>query len=268
MDWSKTKTIFIIVFLILNAFLISQYIKKKEINEAELYAESSFEERLKENEIEYITLPKQTNKEQYLSAKSKKFTKEDFKKLKDQTITNVTENKIISTFDKPLLLGDELYSEALDTIVKENVFQGQDYAFWKVDQISNTIIYYQTYNNKMIYNNNHAKLVLFLNENREITSYEQTYLDQIEQFNEEKEVFSAMKTLESLFNKGYLPSKSKVTDVKLGYYNLIQLSSSYVLTPTWHITINEQEDLFVNAFDGQKIETDNVTHDTEEKILE
>lgn len=268
MDWSKTKTIFIVVFLILNAFLVSQYMKKKETNEFELYAESSFEERLKENEIEYITLPKQTSKEQYLTAKSKEFAKEEVKKLKNQTAININENKIISTFDKPFLLGDTLYSEALDTFVKENILYGEDYAFWEVDEISNAIIYYQTYNNRVIYNNDNAKLVLFLNENREITSYEQRYLDNIEQFNEEKEVYSAMKTLESLFNKGYLPSKSKITEVKLGYYNLIQLSSSYVLTPTWHITINDTEDLFVNAFDGQKIETDEVVNETEEKILE
>jgi len=120
----------------------------------------------------------------------------------------------------------------------------------------------------VIYNNDNAKIVLFLNENHEITSYEQMYLDNIEQFNEEKEVYSAMKTLESLFNKGYLPSKSKITEVKLGYYNLIQLSSSYVLTPTWQITINDNENIFVNAFDGQKIETDDVVNETEEKILE
>ena len=268
MDWNKTKTIFIIVFLILNVFLVSQYLKKMETNEFEMYAEASFEERLKENEIEYITLPKQTSNEQYLTAKSKEFKTEDLKKLKNQTVININENKIISTFDDPFLLGDMLHSEALDTFVKENILYGENYTFWEVDELSNVIIYYQTYNNRVIYNNDNAKIVLFLNENHEITSYEQMYLDNIEQFNEEKEVYSAMKTLESLFNKGYLPSKSKITEVKLGYYNLIQLSSSYVLTPTWQITINDKENIFVNAFDGQKIETDDVVNETEEKILE
>ena len=256
MDWSKTKTIFIVVFLILDAFLLYQYIEKKTSNDYGYFAESSFEEELKENEITYTTLPNQTTKEQYLNATSKRFTKEELKKLKNQTFTYFNEQKLVSKFDKTFLVSGDLYSEALDVFVHENVLYGEDYRFWKIDENTNSIIYYQTYNGKMIFNNSNAKLVLFMNSEHQITSYEQTYLENIEKFNEEEEVLQSLKAIRMLYTKGYIPSKSEITTVELGYYDLIQLTSSHVLRPVWHIVLNEETDLFVNAFDGQIIQAD------------
>lgn len=268
MEWSKTKTIFIIIFLILDGFLIYQYISKKNANEYEFLAESSFVEELRENEITYTTLPKQKIKEQYLNATSKEFTDEELSKLKNQTIVNFNEHKVFSKLEKPFLLGENLYSQALNSFVKENVLYGDHYRFWKIDESMNSIIYYQTYNDKMIYNNSNAKLTLFLNNNREITSYEQTYLDNIEQFNEEKEVWQAIKALEMLYRKGYIPSKSTITNVDLGYYDLIQITSSHVLRPVWHVVLNDEVDLYVSAFDGQIIQSEAIPSTTDDKLME
>lgn len=115
----------------------------------------------------------------------------------------------------------------------------------------------------MFYNNVNGKLTLFFNENKEIVSYEQTLLENIEEFNEEEEVLPAIKAIETLYYKGYLRPKSEVTKVELGYYTLVQLTASHVLTPTWHVVIDGKEDLFVNAFEGQIIQLN-----TEENILE
>ncbi|MBD3110006.1 two-component system regulatory protein YycI [Bacillus sp. AGMB 02131] len=265
MDWSKTKTIFIIVFLILNAFLLYQYIDKKTANDYEYFAESSIEEELKENEITYPTLSNQAVKEQYLNATSKQFTKDELKKLKNQTVSNFSDHKLFSVFDQVFLLNNKQHSEALDTFVKENVLYGEDYQYWKYDESTNTILYYQEYNEKVIFDNNNARLVLFLNNEGQITSYEQTYLDNIEKFNDEEEVLQAIKAISMLYNKGFIPSKSTITKVELGYYDLIQLTSSHVLRPVWHIVLNEAEDFYVNAFDGQIIQVDTLTN-KEEKM--
>ena len=258
MDWSKTKTIFIVVFLILNAFLLYQYIDKKTTNDYEYFAESSIEEELKENEVTFPTLPNQVIKEQYLNATSKQFTKDELKKLKNQTVSHFNDQKLFSVFDKAFSLGSNQHSEALDTFVKENVLNGEDYRFWKFDESTNSIIYYQVYNEKVIFNNSNAKLILFLNNDYQITSYEQTYLANIERFNEEEEVLQAIKAISVLYNKGSIPSKSNITKVELGYYDLIQLTSSHVLRPVWHIVLDEEKDFFVNAFDGQIIQADTI----------
>lgn len=268
-DWSKTKTIFIIVFLILNMFLLYQYVEKKDSNDYDYLTESTIEDSLKENDITYKTLPKQTNKEQYLSAKSKNFSDDDLKKLKNQKATRLSPQQIYSQLDKPLQLGEKIHSEALDTFVKENVLYGDSYRFWKVDELKNTIVYYQTYNDKMIYNNNSAKLELSINGNREVQSYEQTYLEDIDkQVNEKEEVIKAINAIEALFYKGHIQSNSEITDVELGYINLIQYATaSHILTPTWHVEIDKKEDLFVNALDGRIIEFEEDSNASDEKNI-
>lgn len=258
MDWSKTKTIFILVFFILNMFLLYQYVEKKSVDDYEFIEEASFEERLKENDITFTTLPKQTSKEQYISAKSKHFTEDDLKKLKNQDPKRFNEQRLFSKLDKPFLLGEEIHSEALDTFVKENVLYGEEYKFWKVNEFEDTVVYYQTYKDKMIYNNSNAMLELTLNGNREIISYQQTYLENIEEFDEEnqEEVIKAIDALKTLFEKGYIQPKSEITEVELGYINLLQYTASHVLTPTWHVVVNKKEDLYVNALDGKIIDID------------
>lgn len=266
MDWNKTKTMFIVVFLILNLFLITQYIEKKKVNEFETYSEASIEERLKQNDIHYVTLPKQTSIEQYLSAKSNEFSKEDVKKLKHQEIVSVGK-KIISDLEKTYIVGEELNLDTLDAYVKEMVLYGEEYSFWEMDEQLNAIIYYQKYNEKMIYNSEQSKLILYLNDNKEVVSYEQTYsnLEEVERVKEE-DVLAAIKVLEILYQKGELPAKSEITKMELGYYNLISLSSANILAPTWHIVLNKDKDIFVYATDGQII-TESIEK-KDEQILE
>ena len=55
MDWNKTKSIFIIVFLILNIFLLTMFVQKHQTSQ---FAETSIEEtsievKLKEDKITY-----------------------------------------------------------------------------------------------------------------------------------------------------------------------------------------------------------------------
>jgi regulatory protein YycI of two-component signal transduction system YycFG len=262
-DWNKTKTIFILVFLILDLFLIYQYFEKKNSNQYELIAESTFEERLSENEIKYTALPKESMKERYVSSKSKIFTEDDIKKLNNQVVTLYSNQKLFAKLEKPFPLSEGTHNEALDAFVKETILNGDLYKYWDYDKATNAIIYYQTYNDKMFYNNMNGKLVLYMNANREVTSYEQTLLENIEEFNEKEEVLPAIKAIETLFSKGYLKPKSKITKVELGYYTLVQLTASHVLTPTWRIVINDEENMYVNALEGQIIQ-----FDTEDKILE
>ncbi|WP_042352928.1 two-component system regulatory protein YycI [Bacillus massiliigorillae] len=255
MDWSKTKTIFIVVFLVLNMFLLYQYIQKRSSNGLEVIAESTIEDKLKENEITYKTLPKQPNKEQYLSAKSKLFSDEELKKLKNQRVQKEKNQQIYASEFKPLQLGEKIHSEALDSFVKENVLHGDQYRFWKVDEIGNVIIYYQTYKGKMIFNNSSAKLELKMDDKRQVISYTQTYLDDIdEQFNEKDDVIPAIKAIETLFNKGSIQPNNEITNVELGYINILQDTASHILTPIWHVEINNEDDFFVNALDGRIIE--------------
>lgn len=264
MDWNRTKTIFIMVFLVLDIFLLYQFLDKKDSNDLESLLEATAEEQMKEDGITFPSLPNEEIKENILIAKRKEFSKEDTSKLKNQQVSINEETTLAASLDKSIIVNEDFKPSELAEFLKENIYQGESYKFWSFDEASNSIVYYQSYGNKTFYNNTNAKLTLRLNENREIVSYEQTYLNGIEPMNKKETVITANQAIVTLYDKGYLPENSKISkdDVDLGYYNLLKSSSaSYLLTPTWWVRVNGK-DMFVKAFDGEVIELD-----TEEKII-
>ncbi|MFD0050655.1 two-component system regulatory protein YycI [Actinomycetes bacterium NPDC127524] len=264
MDWNKTKTIFIMVFLILDIFLLYQFIEKRNSSKYDLMSKTSTEDLIKEDDIKYVNMPKESLKEKFLIAKSKVFEKKDIQELQNQKVQILSGGtQIRGIFKNKISLSDKFQSNQLDTYLKGNILNGDQYRFWSYDKTNNVLIYYQYADNKTFFNNSKGKLKLFLNDNREIASYEQTFLEGInEQSNKEKEILPASQAIENLYIDGDIPAKSEVK-AELGYYNSLQSSSvSNLLIPTWKITVNDKKDLFVNAFDGEIIELN-----TEEKIL-
>ncbi|GER67330.1 two-component system WalR/WalK regulatory protein YycI [Weizmannia acidilactici] len=257
MDWSKTKTIFILVFLILDLFLSYQLYQKHVKNQLEVI-DPTGEQSLKAANITYVDLPKGKEKRPYISAEEKVFTTKDIKKLKNQQAKIVSRNKISAAFDKPVKLGKKVEANQLEAVVQENMLYGSRYKLWNYDQDLNQAVFYETYNGKMIFNNKSAQLTVYLDDQNEIVSYDQTYLTNIKKYREEEETLSAIKALEALYKKGMLKPNSKVTKAELGYYT--RVPELQVLVPTWHFTVehdNETEHLFVNAFEGQVNQLEN-----------
>ncbi|GAB6891595.1 hypothetical protein JCM14450A_26010 [Geobacillus stearothermophilus] len=105
MDWSKTKTIFIIVFLILDCFLVYQFMEKRNSSQLDVILETTIEEQLEANGITYVELPKEVTKAAYVSGKSREFTAADTKKLSAQKAKiEEGETKLKGTFLHPIAL--------------------------------------------------------------------------------------------------------------------------------------------------------------------
>lgn len=268
MDWNRTKTIFIISFLILDLFLIFQLKEKSSINnDVDVITESTLEEQLEAEEITYVDIPKETWKEAYISAKRKIFTDVDLvelrNKFENQTLSIFSEDMIVSRFDTPIPLPEIGQMEMIYQSIKSTVFQGDQYAYWAWYRDSDTILFFQTYKDKPIYFNESGMLVLHLNDtNDAIIGYTQTLLNTIEPVDEQgqqQEVLTAHKAIETLYKKNNLPSKSKITKIELGYFTLVPLSSGVqVFAPTWHIVVDEKQNFFVNAIEGQIQQLGNV----------
>jgi regulatory protein YycI of two-component signal transduction system YycFG len=255
MDWSKIKTIFILTFLILDVYLLFQFMKVRDANQYEVITESSFVEKLEAEEIRYKELPKAPIEDQYLSAKPKMFTKDDITKLKGQTVLlNEPGTALIVKLDKPIELKPKFEAAELTPLIKDNVLYGNQYKFWKKDDKKNTIIYFQQYENMTLYENLSGMLIFQIDDHNQIISYEQTYLEDIAKMTEKEEILPPLKALETLHQKGALMPKSKITKVELGYSTLIQLAASQALAPTWRFVVDDKESLYVNALEGQIIE--------------
>jgi regulatory protein YycI of two-component signal transduction system YycFG len=258
MDWSKIKTIFILTFLILDVYLLFQFMKIRDANKYEVITEASFEEKLKADEIQYVDLPKTPIKDQYLSAKPKMFNKGDLTKLKGQIVTIKDPGTTIQvTLEKPVPLSSKFEPAELSSFLKDNVLYGDHYQFWEKNDKKNTITYFQQYENFSLYKNINGMITFSLNSENQIVSYQQTFLEGIEKLTAKEEILTPLKAIETLHQKGMLKSKSKITKIELGYSTLIQLAASQVLAPTWRFVVDDKDSLFVNAFEGQIIQFNN-----------
>lgn len=256
MYWSKTKSIFIIVFLILDVFLAFQLVEKRGSNQLGLLAKASLDDQLKENDISYdVDLPNEPINETYISGTSKVFSEEELTKLKEQQPQISNKTKVVSRFNKPIAIAENS-SQWLQAFVQGNVIEGNSYVYWGVEEQeqSNRLVFFQQYKKKTIYYNTNAVLIIHLNEKNEMVYYEQTLLDGIEEMEIDEEqtgTFTAQKAVGNLFSRNELKQGSTISKVELGYYNLIK--DTQVFVPTWRFTINNEENYFVNAFEGHII---------------
>lgn len=250
MDWNKTKTIFIIVFSILNVFLFSLYLNRyTEGQNIEVLSTTTTEERLKLDNINVSKASSVTVEEAYyVSGSVHNFSSEELEKLENQTWEFKPDSQIVGTFVKPLPISEE---NSLETLVRDNIFKGSLYGLWKIDEEAHMATFFQKVNNRLVYYNQKAKLVVYWNEKIELTSYEQTILDNLEDYSEAKNLLPTIQAVSNLYSKGLLVANSTVTDVSLGYSTLVQQADTQVFAPTWRILVEREDgkidEHFVNA---------------------
>ena len=260
MDWSKTKTIFIIVFSILNVFLYSVYINNyNEEQELEVLGESNIESDLKNANISVGNLPVSTEKVTYVSGKINTFDNFDFDQVTKNQIITVSDNMIIEgTMKKPEKL-EALNDKTLTEFLKRTVFKGEEYRLWQINKLAREATFFQVMNDKTIFYNQSATIKVYWSEKEEITKYEQTMFGSLKAVGEKSMLIKPIQAIKTIFEKGYLKDHTTISFVNLGYSTLVPLTETQVLSPTWHIRAmvpdengrKKQQDFFVNAVDNQ-----------------
>jgi regulatory protein YycI of two-component signal transduction system YycFG len=254
-DWSKIKNIFIITFLILDLFLVFQAIQKRNSNQLEPMSTAKLEDQLAANKITYVDLPEEPTREAYITGKSKEFKEEDIRSLKNQTASLENGNKITSKLKDPLLIPKSDKGYFFEEFLRNYIFDGPKYKYWKTDEKEKKIYFFQQYKGRNIFYNEYAMLILSYNDKNEIISYTQTMLKDVSELggkNKEQDIITSVKALETLYLKNAIKPGSRVTKVEMGYYTIvIPPSGGQVIAPTWHFVVNGKEDYFVNAIEGQ-----------------
>ena len=271
MDWSKIKNIFIISFLILDLYLIYEFVKVIDSNVVDVKSniDSSIEPTLKAEGIEYGPLPEKYVEDFTLKANSKTFTIEDTQKsiLSNQVVKIHSNIELVSILKEPLPITEKFGPTELNNFIKENVLYGDQYRFWKKSGDGSSIIYTQQYKDKPLFENEKARLEFNVNGENEIFSYTQSYLEDIQELSNPEKIIQPIKAIEILYKNGELPSNSKITDPELGYYTFTDLSdTTQVLNPAWCFTVEGKGKLYVSAFEGEIITKE--LKKTTEKVME
>ncbi len=261
MDWSKTKTIFIAVFLVLDVFLAVMFFNKYGASRFEVIKETTIEEKLQSDGVEYGNMPSDYGELSIITAKPKIFTENDLLFLTKQNTSIQNEGtELISVLDKPYET-NEASREKINSFVKNNVLQGGQYAYWKRNREEQTVIFYQQIEQKKLFENKNGLLVLQLNEEGDIIGYSQTMLSSVEENGNEEAILPAFQALDALYKNGFIQPESEIKNAELGYYTFVQLTESQVLqvlSPTWYFQLekgNKIEEMYVNAFDGSIYQT-------------
>ncbi|MCY8974722.1 two-component system regulatory protein YycI [Bacillus atrophaeus] len=280
MEWNKTKTIFIIAFLVLDIFLGYQFFEKRSSSEYDVIKNSSVQTDMNEDHITYGTLSDNAKQGSRITANQKSFTKEEIDSLKgqkpkmDMPSDKHKVTKLKMEFTSPIALSKDSVEDDAKALVSSEFQDGEEYKLWKVDKDKKQVIFFQTYQGKYIYQENDdasemiGQVILHLNDKNEVVSYEQSTLDTFKEIQKES-LISELDAVESLYYQNLLKAHSTVKTVKFGYIAQYPLTSTQVLAPVWRITVEYektvdgtkkkvQENFTVNAMDSRVFDSSQI----------
>lgn len=256
MQWSQIKTLFILSFLILNIYLVIQFIDKKDQADYALLdqEESTIEEKLKnENIIIKEELSDVEEQEPYISVEQKMFDKKDLRLFDDfpnQKVSVINNKFVISIFDKPVAIPDESLS-TIEEFVKKSFIYPEDYVLWDWNKELNMLVFFQQKDGRPIYFNQGGVILVSLNDENEMTYYTQTMLGKAEPLQDENSLITPKKAIEALYNANELHSKDEITQAVIGYHTRVPLDDGVqVFVPAWKVTVNDKRNYFVNAIEA------------------
>lgn len=255
-QWGQIKNLLIISFLLLDIYLLVQFLEKQEMADVSILetSESSIEENLKEEEIKVVDLPTKEYEESFISASPKQLSNEDKKQINDltnQTTEVVDDHFIFSEIDKKVKIPKEQTPESMDRFIETLVFKGDQYKFWKHHKETNVVIYFQEKYDRPIYYNQNSLILLFLNDKNEVKYYAQTILADYKQSDDKNKLIQPMTAVETLYKQDELAHGDEVTDVEMGFHTRVPLESGIqVFAPTWKVSVKGKRSYFVNAIEG------------------
>ncbi|HSJ37319.1 MAG TPA: two-component system regulatory protein YycI [Planococcus sp. (in: firmicutes)] len=260
MDWSRTKSIFIIVFSILNIFLYSLYLERyTEAESFSILAEPPVDDRLAGDNITYpVDLPSKAGEEPYISGTRKVLTKEDVP-VEDARVAVVNDYLLNVAFNEPIRLGDTKGRDSLEAFLAANIYEGDEYVLWDVVEEENKAIFFQVIEGKTLYHSDSGRVILLWNDEGEAVRYEQTIFTDLVENSQSKDLISPKRAIETLYSKRMLQQNTKVTSINLGYSVYVAVSEdTRMFLPTWRIMVELEDgataEYYVNAIKDGVIE--------------
>lgn len=252
MQWGQIKTLFIVCFLVLNVYLVMQLVVRQEDN-LSFIPEATKEDELALNINGLEDLSTESYTAPLIYAHNYNYSEnaiDQLELLSNQQAIIVDETFVFSRFNEPVPINmddAEAYKEVLDY----SIIHGHSYEFWAKSDHENVLIFFQRFNDPVFYNQN-AVLFIQLNQDGDMIQYVQTRLQREDDAEQEQELIQQYDAVSRLYhNLDKLQTGDTVSDIKLGYHNLISLpNGEQVLNPAWNVVVNETEHYFINAVEG------------------
>ncbi|MTT31083.1 hypothetical protein GMB86_03530 [Terrilactibacillus sp. BCM23-1] len=270
MNWSKTKTIFIICFLLLNIFLASELYQRQS---EELTMDSPTQDLTQtKNQVNIDTeIPKAPENITFIIGEQQSFVKNDKNELIDplkklqgtkddptQSIKATNNGRAIEgVFEHPIDLPKQ--NTNYQQIIQKFIYKGNEYTYSSTDKDGN-LHFIQVFDSTPVYIKD-PKGSTFLNlkvKNNQIVSYTQRYF--VFTKTNKVDIINATGAYDNLIQNNILSGyKRNITfkKINLAYFNSIgnlDQNDTMVFFPTWHMQVKTEKDThhyFVNAVSSE-----------------
>ncbi|WP_025846296.1 two-component system regulatory protein YycI [Brevibacillus agri] len=247
MDWSRTKTILIWAFLLLDLFLFYQvYVTRislwndKEVAQGEKW---NMELYLNQQNIALDTeVPQETPEMAYLDAEYVGISPINLLELPGIQAT-VEKMSLAARLDPPIQIRGQLTPNELLSQIGPRLMYAEQYGPDSYQSNQSRLLYWQVHEKMPIFV---APLEVYL-ENGAILGYRQTFFHVREQKGG-RQVISGYKALLSLVEKQIIQPGERIENVSLGYYGSYD-ADIQALAPVWRV-VHDGKQHFVNAFTG------------------
>ncbi|GGF17796.1 hypothetical protein GCM10010954_15690 [Halobacillus andaensis] len=260
MQWGQIKTLFIFSFLVLDLFLLQQFLTKQEEASLGPVNESMYEESPAEDNVSISEdVPEEAPEVNFLFASPSEFSETQLDRIGDldgQEARVYGDQLLVSTFDDPVEIGND--EDAVTDAVSEHVPFSDQYSYWGWNDTEDKILFFQTTNARTVYYNSAGVLMVNV-ENGEMTGYELTQLRENDgENNEQRDLLDPGDVIDILYESRDISSGDEITSMTVGYHSAASFEPTQVFAPIWKITVNDEEDLFLNAVtgDGQLLDLD------------
>lgn len=242
--------------------------RHNEAQNVQILGEKTIESELRDDNISYVALPNEVDTATYVSGRVKIFSEADFP-YTNQRINIKNGTDVTVTLANPIKLRTIEENNSFTEFVNMNVVNGQSYVLWEVNREEKYAIFFQRLDAiHTIYYNQNGYVKIYWNDNDEVYQYEQTMLERLENLEQIEDILSPIQVIQALYAKGLLKSNSRITQMKLGYSTVVQLTQTQVFVPTWEVRVKSadgEEEFFVNAVEGKIIEIQSDLQVTDEE---
>lgn len=275
MDYKRIQMILIVTFSVLNLYLLTILLEKNDaLNLGNPGSTVNLEEGLRNESIDTRTLSSEQEMIPVIKADKNDFLEAQAASLKKQ-VARMENNILLSVLSEPIKLDFDTQALTLSErtaplqafIDDGYVLRGSDYELFSYQPSNRRIIYVQKTDDNIAIADGTSSLIFYLNDQDQVTSYEQTYAGIIEVQGRPRTVISEQSAIETLYLNNQIPSNSSIQLLTLAYYQTLSLSDMNIYSPMWYVEITRDNlpviTKWVDALTGSVIKAPIVIEEAE-----
>ena len=270
MNFRRIEWIFLIAFVVLDIFLGFMFVQTSSGTTTKSSSDTATTV-ISEMRADNISFKNPGTKEgtgYYIAGNNESGLKQRLSQLTEQTARVQSNGKLTSTLRTARALDSDSIKSELVAFMQQanNVIHGDEYVYDAALSSNGDYVFVQKVADGEILTGT-GQVHLIVNKNNQLTSYTQSYVNNVKTLREKAVTISEKKALVALYQYNQVSNNSRIVWGRLGYSRLLKLKDSSVYVPTWIFAVRSKNSTNVslhriNAFTGASMKS-STTNSTE-----